>query len=434
MPDIDARKRELTQLTKDLEGAPVSPDDERYFPFHEAPGKPRGRDPVRELQGAVMMAADNGTSCHLFSGLAGSGKSTELLRLDRSLTASGFNVITVPGAEYVNLHQPLETTDLLLSVAVAVAEIVNERVGKIVTHEPLFARIGHFLSTKVTPKEVGANYIATLKFDLAKDPSFKVRVQEALRGRLHEFVKQLQAFLTECKTLLQPGRDLPAPVLIVDDLEKIRGTGPEQDIVQRNVEQVFSQFHWALHIDGWHTVWTVPPYLQLLNAAIPPYFDSYSILPMVRVVCNDDTRSPDRQGIAAMRTCLKRRGPVESLFRSEELLERVILASGGHLRDLLSLLRRFVLEAYMRKDPSSPLTEEVVEGFLEEDAQSKRLTVYDTDVDWLRRVARTRDISIADRSAVQRAAQLLDTSIVLTYKNGNPWFDVHPAILPKIRE
>jgi hypothetical protein len=60
--------------------------------------------------------------------------------------------------------------------------------------------------------------------------------------------------------------------------------------------QIFWAFNEALRVEGWHTIWTAPPYVQLLNPAIEKMYDGSAVLPMIRVWSNDEARTPDRHG------------------------------------------------------------------------------------------------------------------------------------------
>lgn len=438
---IEARKKVIADLAQALEDVPIRQGDARYFPFHEAAGEPRGDDPIRSLRGTIQMRSAKST-CQLFGGFRGSGKSTELLRLKALLDADGYPVFFVEGWQYINLHKPLETSDLLLSVAAAVAEQAA-RLRNVVEDGP-FERIIRFLretnvnlqSIELGPDVGGVNMLGKLTFELSRNPTFKDQVQAALRGRLADFVSAFKTFMAEIGAVISPADDpLPTdrrPVLIVDDVEKIRGSGPEQDRVQRQLEEVFSQFAWALHIEGWHTVWTVPPYLQLLNSAIPAHFDLCAVLPMVRLWKNDAERSVDHDGIDAMLQCLRLRGPVESLVASPALLQRLIAASSGSVRDLVRLIRELSARAYMAPDPRVALDEKVVAHALDDYMKSCQRSVYADDYEWLKYVATTRDIIVSKEANIPRAAKLLDTAAVMTYRNGTQWFDVHQALRAKV--
>lgn len=207
--------------------------------------------------------------------------------------------------------------------------------------------------------------VAQLKLQLSRNPAFKARIQGALRGRLPELLQQFSQFMAGAKALLAPKLGGRSPVIIVDDLEKIRGTGADQDIVQTSMEQVFAQFDRALHVDGWHAIWTAPPYLQLMNATLENLFDGCFVLPMVRLWERDAGRSKDEDGFQATRRCMRKRGNVDSLFLSDALFDELIWASSGHLRDLLRLLQDAVREVFKQADPAAPLNEVKVRRIVE---------------------------------------------------------------------
>jgi AAA ATPase domain len=259
MPDPDTRRAQLSDLLDAFEDEPIEPTDPRYFKFHKAAGEPRGEDSVRRLRTGIVAARKRAT-CQLFSGFRGSGKSTELRRLSKDLDGQGYRVVLVEGERYINGNQPLEPTDLLVSVAAAVAQAVEDGSAPNPARESLLTRIsGFFSNTNVNLAQVGAGAtldaggakldLAKLTFNLRTNPSFKAQVQDALRGRVDVFVEQFHDFMRQAKRAF--GQDeADRPVLIVDDLEKVRGSGPDQDLIQQSVEHVFWRFHWALRIDG----------------------------------------------------------------------------------------------------------------------------------------------------------------------------------------
>ncbi len=436
------RKQELRDLTAALRLRPVQvgtvEGDKHYFPFHKQRSRPRGADPIRQLSTIIELSPEAPT-CQLFSGFQGSGKSTELLRLAADLRSQGFDVIMVEGAKVLNLHRPLEVSDLLLSVAAAVGENLQERFGETPAKRGLFERIKEFferiqlsdielgLSVDLGLSDIGKAHVnfGKLKAALSQNPSFKSRVQDAFRGKFQAFLEAFRAFMREARAMLQKDGGGSLPVLLVDDLEKIQGLGGDLELVQRGIEQIFWAFHAALKIQDWHTVWTVPPYLQFLNAAAVQQYDGCGVLPMVRVWNESDPeRTPSEDGLSAIRQCLQLRGPVDSLFLNDHLLDRIVEASSGHLRDTFLLVRDAVRETFGQDDPTRPLNEPKVEAIIEEYVSSCQKAVYKSDHDFLRNVATSRKLALADETEIRRASKLFDTSIVMVYRNGSEWFDV----------
>jgi hypothetical protein len=439
---ITKRKEELARLVRAFDDAPVGPEDRRYYAFHEAPGKPRGIDPVQLLRAAIEIATSAGAgdgTCQLFSGFRGSGKSTELLRLRAELVADGYDVILVEGASVINLHRPLEPADLLVSIAVGVGLVLQAKGMDSPAKQSLLGRFISFLQdTDVNLKQFDAGVtleasgakidLAKLVVEMTRNPSFKAQVQDKLRGHLSDLVNQFRDFMAQVRERFGKVSPHRCPVLIVDDLEKVRGTGPEQDIIQKGMEQIFWQFAWALRVPGWHVIWTAPPYLQLLNSSITSEYDRSVVLPMIRVWENNVERSADIQSISAVKACLRRRGDVDSMVFKESQLDRLITVSSGHIRDLMALLREVAMWQFMQQDPSDPLNEIQTERILGEYANTSRRAVYDEDLEWLKSIAEKRELTLPNEAKLARASKLIDTAVVMTYRNGETWFDIsYPA-------
>ena len=433
MDPVAKRKEDLSQLTLMLDDQPIGPDHAVFFPFHEAPGDVRGADAIKDLSSAITMRRTH-QSCQLFSGFWGSGKSTELRRLRAELVKSGHAVALVEAGRVLNLHKPLEVTDLLVSVGAGVAHaLVSQAIGS-PAQRTVAERFRAFFS-RLAVKEIKVggqvgmdgdpvHFLSEVSFELAKDEDFKARVQEALRGRLSTVIEEFQKFMREARASLGHKSSHPAPVLIVDDLEKVQGLGPEQDVVQKGIEHVFWRFNEALRVDGWHVVWAVPPYLQILNSKIPQQYDGSVVLPMVRLWRNDAVRTRDADGMAAMRACLQKRGPVDSLFETQALLDEILVASSGHLRDLLKLMQKATLRAYTQKDPTMPLGEAAVRSIVDEYTDGIQKGIFKQDDAWLREIGENRKLRPETALDVPRLARLLDTAVVMSYRNGDQWLDI----------
>lgn len=408
-----------------------------YFPFHKEPGRPRGRDPVADLRNTIVLLPHQET-CQLFSGFQGTGKSTELRRLSGELQQYGFPVLFVEGGRYINLYQPLEVSDLLLAVATAVAEALEEKLGTSPLRQTLLERMGEFLS-RIQLKQIDAGLsmsmgldaatkvnldIAKLRLELTQNPSFKAKAQDFLRGSLPSFLNAFSLFMQEARALIGNVDGL-CPVLVVDDLEKVYGSGQQQEAAQRQIEQIFSAFNGALKIAGWHTIWASPPYLPFLNTAIANLYDGYVVLPMVRLwEEKDPARAPSEAGLSAMKKFLRLRGNIDSLVESEALLEELIVACSGHVRDLCRLMQDVLREVVGQEDPNEPIGAAIVQQIVNDYLSGCQKAVYTDDHAFLRRVSETRRLDVTNAAQVQRIAKLIDTQLVMIYRNGGEWFDV----------
>ncbi|MBK7760500.1 MAG: hypothetical protein IPI35_29650 [Deltaproteobacteria bacterium] len=100
--------------------------------LYDDPGRPE--DPVKDLADTIEWST--GESAQLFSGFRGTGKSTELRRLEQRLNAREDTVAFLCDMQqHMNLNTSVEISDFLISMAGAFGEEVEKRLG--VDHELL---------------------------------------------------------------------------------------------------------------------------------------------------------------------------------------------------------------------------------------------------------------------------------------------------------
>jgi hypothetical protein len=103
-----------------------------------------------------------------------------------------------------------------------------------------------------------------------------------------------------------------------------------------------------------HTIYTVPPYLAFLNPGVGAAFDgNVHLLPSVKVQSRPPDRKPYHDGIEALTRILATRIDLDVLFgtKRRECMERIVIASGGHLRDLMTFMKDVVLMGLRRAFP-----------------------------------------------------------------------------------
>ncbi|HSN99337.1 MAG TPA: hypothetical protein VLS89_13670, partial [Candidatus Nanopelagicales bacterium] len=106
----------------------------------------------------------------------------------------------------------------------------------------------------------------------------------------------------------------------------------------------------------------------------------------------------------------------------EESLERLILMSGGNIRDLLRILGEVI-----RRGKVLPVSEAVVEDAINQ-MRTEFLPIADADAEWLAHIAETHEPALGSVDRLPDLARFFDTHVVLCYRNGPEWYDVHPLI------
>ena len=159
----------------------------------------------------------------------------------------------------------------------------------------------------------------------------------------------------------------------------------------------------------------------------------------VKLWKNDEKRTRIAAGWKIMQRVVERRFTREGMDRyfgkptksgSYSLADKLIAASGGHFRDLISLLKETVVRSH-----SLPTTPQIVEAAINNLRTSYRPSNI-VDAKLLHQIGRQRDCMLEDLTPVslQRVTFLLDTHCALMLRNGKVWYDVHPLIRDDVEE
>lgn len=410
----------------------IEQDDPRYVPLREG----GSHDPVKLMVYPIQSMQTE--SVQLFSGYRGSGKTTELKRCERKLTELGYHVVFIDLEDYFNLATPIDVTDFLIGLAAAFGEKLkaDELLGKDATHESYWERAAAFLSrTEISPTEVSTGATGlSLKAGLKQDPTFRQQLQERLAGHLGALVAEVRSFFADCVARMRSRHGPDARiVLIADSLERIRGTLKNADEVHQSVERLFTQHSEKLHFDGIHVIYSVPHYLKVLHPNLESFYSgaSFEVLPSLKVrerQVGEREGAPCEGTLVKLRTVVEKRGDWRRLLASQADMDRLILLSGGHLRDLF----RFLQEVLRRAD-AFPAASEVVDAAISQ-VRNSYLPLAENDAIWLSGVRHTGLSGLRDRDNLPELARFLDTHLALCYRNGDEWYDVHPLIVPAIEK
>ncbi len=413
------RKEFFRQLTL----GPLEPDDKRYVRLYDLP-ELRADDPVQLLRFAID--ANPPPTAQLVSGFRGTGKSTELRRLRKELQLSGHVVLLCDIEDYLNTGQALEPVEFLYAFALAVSGAIVESFG---VGDPL--REGYverlksfFARTEVEAPELNANLkvggdlegakveaTAGAKLVLKDNPSFKERARRRWQGSLGALVQEVHTYVRDLLHAYAPGRQ---PVVILDSVEHIQGTLDDAAKVQASIEKLFTAHSDMLHFPGVHAVYTVHPYLKIKYANIDDYFPYGGLAdhPDAEGARAPDRASPldqPRRGAAQgrARRLPQRRRPARRVVEparprrsGRRRLDALVLASGGHLRDLMRLLAEVV-----RRSRDLPVSAEVFDAALNH-VRNQALPVADDDALWLAEIARSHTTCLPLRRAAPGARAL----------------------------
>lgn len=418
---MDAEQRaNLRAFYNQLTDQPLESTDKFYEPIVERLGS--DGDPIGDL--ATRISWSEAASVNLLSGQRGSGKSTELRRLRKLLKDDGCEVFLCDMRDYLNLTQPVEITDFLMSVMGALNEEVYQVYREDFSRESYWERLINFFTSEVEIKdlkfEVGSKGAkAGLSASLKDDPSFKRQLQVHLRGHVARLVQQAHDFATEIVTLVRRLHHDPDKkvVLLIDSVEQIRGVGAEADTVYQSVENLFSAHSDSLHLPLLHVVYTIPPYLTPLAPGLGRRLGGGTICNLHSVHVQNRDGTPDDAGIEAMSRIMNRRYTTWQLIFTPGQLRRMALSTGGDLRDLFRLVKDCLVKASSMRDMQLPFDDTVIDS-AESHLRRDMLPIADEDATWLRRIAISKSPELASIAELPRLARFFDTHLVLNYRNG----------------
>jgi hypothetical protein len=437
----------LKQIYRDLADEPLPPDSRFYEPVYEVLGLD---DPVQQI--STLIDFDGVESIRLFSGFRGSGKTTELLRLQRRLETQGYFVLYADALKYVNAAEPIDITDLLMVLAGAFSDALEERLGVDNARETYWDRLWAFLQREVTLKDAGIKLehqtplkdvlgglktSVDLKFELKSATTFRQNLRPVLVNKLKELKNSVDKFFEDGIKLIRASHgDDTQVVFIFDQLEQLRGTLQSEQEVIRSVERIFATHVDLLRIPYIHSVFTVPPWLKF----VLPNTVSITLLCTVHLWENDETRSHCEPAWDVFRSLITRRIGVEGLARlfgpqpvQQALVDQMIAVCGGHFRDLLRQLRDVVVRATALS--SLPVSASLI-GDAINAARRDFLPIAQDDAKWLADIARVRATALpsTDAAPVNRLARFLDSHLVLYFVNGREWYDIHPLIQEEVMD
>jgi len=420
--DFQARKRYYNRCKPN---EPLPPNDERYLDLDALPAPhPRGGSWRSRLATRIELA--DAPLLQLATGLPGTGKSTELLRLQERLQdprRAHLLTVYIDAEDEIDISQPIDVPDVLAVVVHQCERRVLEVEGKDAGNALLSGYITRFWNW-LNQTDVVFNQ-AEFKVSDAVTLTAELKTRPNLRRKVREIVGQhLPAFLSDVAQELK-GLDTRARLagynglaVIFDSLEKLRGISTNWESVLQSAEQTFGSGTPYLQLPV-HVIYTVPA------ALITRQVGKVEFLPMIKLRNRDGSRFDE--GCEAMIRLARLRIDEEGLKsllgdKHESRLKTIIEQTGGYPREMFETLQA-LLEV-----PELPVKESDLNRRFAEIRDRFQAATTLEDLPWLARVGCTHELQIKDdghRDPVDRA---LRNHLVLRYANDDVWYDLHPAV------
>jgi hypothetical protein len=410
-------------------GEPLAPEDARYVDIDKGAdgASPRRYDWIDHIASGFELAKH--PRLLLLTGLPGSGKSTELLRvLDKLAAPEGPHLLPVriDANDVINLRAPLELHELVFAVLAETERQIAERLEGAtrarVASETVLARMWAWLTRTdvgLSNFDLGAG-AHNLVLELRNNPTFKQRMRQSIGQRQTEFESEVRSYMDELKQRARAVTSHADILVVFDSLEQLRGISVDEAEVLRSAERVFGELR--AETLGVHAIFTVPAALATRR------FLEVQFMPLVKICEKDGSMYPP--GHLAMRNIVTQRiseHELEQLLGVEwsQRIDRLVTQSGGYARELVTMLQEVIS---VRKYPVSEHRFEILLG---DRADRYRRLVPTDAMDLIEDIAANHPplrVPAKDSTSAHLVDLLITNNLLMVYQNREEWTDLNPAI------
>jgi len=408
---------------------PLSPEQaDLYVQLDEVRGS---SGLVRKLAQTIRLSS--GSTCLLLAGHVGSGKSTELRRLQNELEGGDDKRFVV----FCEITEDIDTNDadfpdLLIAIVRQIAGQFRTRLDhklKPGYFKQRWAEIKDLLGQEVDLKTVGletglAKFSATIK----SSPNTRLEIRKLLEPRTDRWIDAANDVISEAVLALS-NKGYSDLVVIVDGLDKLP-VEKRKDLDTSIAERLFINRHAQLTALHCHTIYTLPIALayscqerdiaSLYNLTAPP------VVPMTKI--KHQNGRTFKKGFEKFRDIVSKRiekvgATIEDIFESDALLDEIIACTGGQPRLLMTLIR----EALVEKDV--PIEKSTVETVARKVTHSYERQLRQEH--WAI-IGQVKKDHVLKRTMENDGLymELLANRAILQYVNDREWYGLNP-LLPK---
>jgi len=357
----------------------------------------------------------------LFTGHRGSGKTTELARLEKALEST-HTVVRFSVESLLNLGD-VDYADLLVVLGLQVFQKAKR--SGIELNKQKLENLQFWYATHVLEEDerrrlqsqVGGGVdavFARFNVQFTTDTPKRHTVRAEAQANLSDLLERLDVLLEDLRE--KSGR---RTLVIVDGLDKMYD--------QKQVSDLFCKGANALLAPRCRVVYTVPlglyytNDLQQVRLAFPRNF----ILPNVKTVERDGR--PCAEGLAMLEEVLNHR--LMPGLLTPEAAKRLMALSGGLLKELIALAREAALRARRLYGDQGPVQPEDVEYAARQVRNTYRASLTEEQY---RELWRLYNGGRFTNNEIAR--QLLHNLSLLEYNGDDAWWAIHPIVRPLLEE
>lgn len=417
----------LTRVYQTFDPAPLTAAEHQLYVDLDAV---RGEgNLVSRLEKIIRLS--NKPTCQLLAGHRGSGKSTELRRLEDVLSSGDrrYFVVYVEGKSALDLND-VDFPEILIAVIRQTASELEKRLDvrlKPGYFKDRLQRLKNILGTDVEFEglELGASLLK-LSGAIRNSPDARSEIRKALEPDTSNLLAAANDVLGEAilKLKEQGCHDL---VIIMDDLDHMV-LRPHEEAGCSTAEYLFVHRHAQLSAFMCHTVYAMPLALAYssqeakitnLYGARPP------VVPMTKISTRPPRTGVYKPGMDKFRDIIARRlhhaNAAESDVFASGVLDKLIKLSGGQPRELMILIREAIIGGDL------PIGSAAVDRAAREGARAYARQLTEEHMAIIRAVWNNGAIK-RTKANEETVRELLDGRAVLQYVNEHEWYGVNPLI------
>jgi hypothetical protein len=322
----------------------------------------RGGDPISDIEAAISLFSPRIPTCHLLSGQVGSGKSVELIRLQALLGERQFQTVYVEASRLLDMSD-VDVVDVILAIASEFSRAMAR--WRIEAQSPTLEAILERAKTMMLPsdREISTSLPIVSRSSLHRQlaecvermreyPLQRMQLRQFFDAQLPAIMNAIATDLVRFSTAQLRAGGYEGIVILVDNLDRLTNNPKAWGRIQ--AEYLFiDRGEWLQKFDC-HTIYTIP--IQLLFSkeigSLQARFDADPmIIPLVPLYQRNG--EVNQTGLDQLRQLVlsrifpddppdQRRDRLPEFCDDAALIDLLCLASGGHLRNLLRLLHRWI--------------------------------------------------------------------------------------------
>ena len=390
------------------------------------------RDVMVEMAREIRLSQNAGYIAY-FTGNRGTGKSTELLRLQKMLSEQGQTALYIDLTEYLIDGEPPDVKTLLVLLALAFAREADALLGSDFRKSTPLRRFWQYMNgTDIELEKLDAH---AFKLKLSSGSGFQARFMAETKNDGATWIEEAREAITAVAAAIKQRTGVGGVSLLFDSFERIRAKSPSAEVeFYARIAEIFNSVNF-LRFVGVSVVYSVPPYVPVIANVQNQV--NLRVLGSVRVfeaAHGTLRRQPRREGLDKMRAVLDRRYPRWAEIIAPDTLDVLAERSGGDLRLFLNQLVRAVLAGSyhaLERLPSRP-DDEIVNDLLANQENQMGSLLYLDHLPVLLRIVDESNVVVTDPKEQAAAARLFDERLLFNYANGVQWVDANPMIWARI--